>query len=499
MTGQGDDARWRRVNELFHLALERPDSERAAFLDEACGSDSRLRDDIRSLLEAHSQADAFLDVPAVPPAAGSEAEVPAPVIIGQYRIDRVLGRGGMGVVYLAEDTTLGRLVALKMVAPDYSHDLQRRERLRREARVAALLAHPGIATVYALEEFGNDIFIAAEYVPGETLREEIARGPATHARVLDTAIALASALAAAHDRGVIHRDLKPENVIRMPDGGIKILDFGLAQMPPESPGAKRLTVHGRVIGTPAYMSPEQLRLDPIDGRADLFALGIVLSELITGTHPFDAGDSARTITRILESDPNFVVPPATDANRRMAEELGAIIRKCLAKAPAARFSSAHALLAALEQVRQGGGGRDAIRPADAASAMRWWQFHQAATCLCYVGLLLPLWWARGFIGRPGLFVFVAGLISTVAAVVLRLHLWFAASSLPEEWRAQREQSHPWLRVAEVVLVATLAVAGCWVVEEHAAVGATLISASVAVLLSSIFIEPATTRVAFKSF
>lgn len=481
--------RWARVNELFHQALERPEAERKAFIDAACGADHTLRDEVWSLVAAHSQAGGFL-------------ETSAPTTIGQYRIERVIGRGGMGVVYLAEDTRLGRRVALKAVSPESLHDPARRDRLRREARAAAALSHPGIATIYALEEFGDEdpkeMFIAAEYIPGETLREEMNRGPVPLERVLTAAADLASALAAAHDRAVIHRDLKPENIMRTSSGGLKILDFGLAQMSGDPGGAVRLTVEGRAIGTPGYMAPEQIRQGTCDGRTDLFSLGIVLFEMATGRHPFPGSDSAATIARILESSPELPAPAGDESDRARWDGLFRIISRCLAKSPDARFSSAHALVAALEVVRQGGRLPNAAGPTE--PAVRWWEFHQGAACLSYVALMWPMWLARGKIlggGRIGLAIFMVGLLATVAACVLRLHLWFAASSLPDEWRAQREQSHPWLRLAEVLLVVALATAGIGVIEGSVVLGGLLVSAAVAVLLSFALIEPATTRAAFR--
>jgi hypothetical protein len=483
------ESQWRRVNELFHLALEQTESERARFLDEACGPDAALRAELQSLLDAHGRAETFIEEPAARP----------PLNIRQYRIDGVLGRGGMGVVYLAYDTKLERKVALKAISPEYSQDPSRRERLRREGRAAANLNHPGIATVYALEELGDDILIATEYIEGETLRDEIRRGPLAPARALETGIALAGALAAAHEGGVIHRDLKPENVMRPAAGGLKILDFGLAQTPANSETGARLTVDGRVIGTPAYMAPEQIRGHRCDARSDIFAFGIVMFELLSGTHPFGGGDSSSTLARILETDPRFPDADARGGDSRLVGGLWTIVRTCLAKRPDARFPSTQALLAALELVRGGSAPSEPLRHGPALQAMRWWQFHQAAACVAYAALMLPLWWTRTLIGgRWGIWIFVAGLIATVTASVLRLHLLFAASSLPDEWRNQRRKSHPWLRIAEVGLVAVLAGAGFQVLESEAAVGATLVSAAVVVLLSFMLIEPATTRAAFRS-
>jgi hypothetical protein len=481
------ESQWRRVNDLFHLALDRSESERARFLDEACGSDMALRAEVQSLVDSHSQADGFMEVP------------PAPLTIGPYRIDGVIGRGGMGVVYLAYDTKLERKVALKAISPEFSHDSSRRERLRREGRALAALSHPGIATLYALEEFGDQMLIVTEFIEGETLRDEIERGPMPPPKALETAIALAGALAAAHAGGVIHRDLKPENVMRPRAGGLKILDFGLAQMPegPEGKDAARLTIEGKVIGTPAYMAPEQILGNKCDERTDIFSFGIVIFELLAGKHPFGGDGSSSTTARIVEMDPGFPVATARGGDSRLVGGLWTIVRTCLAKRPDGRFASAQQLLSSLELVRSGSSPGEPPRLGPALAAMRWWQFHQAAACVAYAALMLPLWLARTTIGPWGLWIFVAGLIATVTACVLRLHLLFAASSLPDEWRAQRTQSHPWLRLAEIALVVVLAGAGFWVLERFPALGATLVSAAVVVLLSCTLIEPATTRAAFR--
>ncbi|HKV98179.1 MAG TPA: hypothetical protein VJN96_00070, partial [Vicinamibacterales bacterium] len=183
-------ANWARVNELFHQALERPRDQRAAFLAQACGGDDTLRLELASLLEAHDEANDFIEQPVTRPADLAQAGIGPDIAgrtIGHYRLVRVLGAGGMGVVLLADDTKLGRQVALKALAPRFTTDPRRRERLRREARAAAALTHPGIATIYALEEFDDHVYIAGEYVPGETLRDELARGPLPAARVIDTA------------------------------------------------------------------------------------------------------------------------------------------------------------------------------------------------------------------------------------------------------------------------------------------------------------------------
>ena len=241
-------AAWNRVNEVFHQALELAPDERAAFVQGACANAPAIGDEVLSLLAAHARTAQFLAETGMG-ATGNPVSPTArhrlDTIVGQYRVVAILGEGGMGVVYQAEDLRLGRRVALKAISSAVAGDPVRRDRLRREARTAAALTHPGIATVYALEEFGDNLYIAGEFVAGETLREEVGRGPTELGLLLNTAIEFAHALSAAHDRGVIHRDLKPENVIRTPSGHVKILDFGLARMRDLPAELAQLTADGR--------------------------------------------------------------------------------------------------------------------------------------------------------------------------------------------------------------------------------------------------------------
>jgi eukaryotic-like serine/threonine-protein kinase len=500
---------WARINDLFHRALAEPPDRRDVFLDDACGGDTRLRAEVSSLLAAHDRAGDFIEQPAVArPAAVAGESAPAPdesaagQSIGPYIIRRVLGEGGMGVVYLALDTRLGREVALKALRAHLTSDPTRRERLRREARVAAALTHPGIATVYALEEIDGHLYIASEFVAGETLRDELRRGPLSLPQAIGAAAAIARAIAAAHDRGIVHRDLKPENIVRTPDGAIKILDFGLARMPSDLSAQVALTGDGGVLGTPAYMSPEQIRGEPVDARSDLFSLGIVTCELVAGVNPFRSGDPASTIARILESEPARLsahMPPSSDA--RLAA-LDQIVTTCLEKRAEDRYASAHQLVAALE-------GLDAPAaahavPASAAlrrpatggedRALWWWQFHQAATSLTYAALLVPLWFVHVFWpGRPGAVMFLAGLAAAIVAITLRLHLWFTVRSLRSEWKGQHERGRRWLRLADVVLVLVLLAGGLVCLDAHLELAILLIASAAAVLVSFGIIEPTTAR------
>lgn len=500
MTTRDDAPEWAAVNDFFHRALAEPPASRRTWLIAACGSNAALLAEVESLLSAHEMSGEFLDSAAVPSAArapDSDGELPAQ--LGPYRILRVLGRGGMGIVYLAEDARLGRTVALKALPPASTDDESRRERLRREARAAASIAHPGVATVFALEEIDGHLYIASEYVAGETLREEIVRGPLPARRVLETARDIARALDEAHGRGLVHRDLKPENLIRTPGGGVKILDFGLASQRVAASGAARLTAEHVVPGTPDYMSPEQIRGETaIDGRADLFSLGIVLFELAACAHPFGASGTASTVAAILEAEPMPLVL-AGDAPEPATSWLQRIVNRSLQKDPARRYQTAGELADAVERALTAiDAGTPVPRNAVPGEDPRWWwQFHQGAASAAYIALLVPLWFVRGWIGgAAGLLLFLAGLTAVIVASTLRLHLWFAARSLPGEWRTQHRTAGRWIRLGDWLFVAALVLASVLTLVAHQTVGIILLAAAVAVALSAALIEPATTRAAF---
>jgi serine/threonine-protein kinase len=500
-----DPGAWRRINDIFHRALDREPGARHAFVRDACRDAPELESEVLSLLDAHGRTGSFLEAPpAIPaePATDLDAQRLVGQSLGQYRIHAVLGEGGMGVVYRAEDVRLGRPVALKVVAPRFTGDEKRRERLRREARAAAALNHPGIATVYALEEIDGLVFIAGEFVEGETLRDEIGRGPASVARTIETGVAVARALAAAHDRGVVHRDLKPENLIRTPAGDVKILDFGLARLRDVPAPLAQLTDDGSLLGTPAYMSPEQIRGEPVDGRSDLFALGVVLYELASGVHPFAGADPASTIARILEAEPPRLSVPgmAGSGGLQQLGEIDAIVRTCLRKTPPGRYQSAHELAGALQRVQSGHPSSAPMSfdpPADAAAARWWWQFHQAAATVGYALLMIAIWLARGRLGgAPGRLLFIGALTAVIAAVLLRLHLWFTLRSYPSEWSRQHRHARRWIRVADAAFAAALLLGGLGVLDADAGLASVLVGAAVTVAVAAAIIEPATTRAAF---
>lgn len=339
--------RWQQVEALFAEAIELPAAARADFLA-ACTDDPAVRNDLAHLLAAHDRAGAFLDELDAPRAAAllapADEAVQSGAYIGPYRVRHRLGSGGMGVVYLAHDPRLDRPVALKLLSPRLSAEETARRRLVEEAKAASALDHPHIATIYEIgEAAGGQLFIAMAYYEGETLRQRIDHGPLSVAEALDLACMIADGLAAAHRRGIIHRDVKPANVIitRPPasesSGVAKIVDFGVAK----GTGAD-LTREGVRLGTIAYMSPEQTRGSAVDHRTDLWSLGVVLYEMLTGVRPF-GGDAEAVVYGIRHDQP----VPAERLRPEVSPALARILDRCLAKEPAARYVRAEHLLADL--------------------------------------------------------------------------------------------------------------------------------------------------------
>jgi hypothetical protein len=337
------------------------------------------------------------------------------------------------------------------------------------------------------------------------VRNVLARGPLGVGRTIEVARALAGALAAAHARGIVHRDLKPENLALTPAGHVKILGFGLAHILDDAESAA-LTKTGAAIGTPSYMSPEQIRGAPVDPRSDIFSLGVVIYELATGTHPFRAGTTPSAIASILEDQPEPLTArlPSSDVSPA-AYALERIVTTALAKTPDARYQSAADMAAALESVVEGTAPARTPPPDQATSeatratgARWWWQFHQAATTAAYLLLLIAVWHTRGNWTNPDLAMslFLAGVVAVVVAGALRLHLWFASLNYEEEWAEQHRRTRLWIRLADLLFSIVLLASGV------AAIGAEapavlLVAAAASVAVSSVVVEPATTRAAFR--
>src|SRR2546426_2632063 len=353
--------RWQKVKEIFHSALERAPGERSAFLSDACGQDEELRKEVESLIASHERSGEFIDSPAYEAAAElivhDKAQLRPGQSIGSFEIISFISRGGMGEVYLAQDRRLSRKVALKILPASFTKDIDRLGRFEQEARAASALNHPNIITIYEILKANSTHVIATEFVEGETLRQRLSHTVLSLNQSLQIAIQIADALAAAHQAGIVHRDIKPENVMLRPDGYVKVLDFGLAKLAGrQSPMietqaptiAKVNTEPGTVMGTATYMSPEQARGVAVDGRSDIFSLGVVIYEMVTGCAPFDGETPSDVIASILKTDP----PPLARRSPEAFPELQWIVSKALRKDLDERYQTAKELLGDLRNLRR---------------------------------------------------------------------------------------------------------------------------------------------------
>jgi len=351
--------RWKRVEEVYHEARTRPSGERAAFVNERCAGDEELQREVQDMLRSHEQASGFIEEPAMNVAARLTPNGPslAGKLISHYRVLSLVGSGGMGEVYLAEDTGLGRRVALKLLPEDLAKDGQRVNRLQQEARAASNLNHPNILTIHEIGQVGSRHFIATEFIDGETLRQRLNKEPMELGALLQVAVDIASALAAAHAAGIIHRDIKPDNVMIRRDRIVKVLDFGLAKLTPrnaasvETEDPTKLLVNtepGVVMGTANYMSPEQARGVEVDARTDIWSLGAVLYEMVTGHVPFEGQTPTDVLSLILQKQP----PPIARYSADVPEELERIITKSLVKDRDDRYQTIKDLLIDLQRLRR---------------------------------------------------------------------------------------------------------------------------------------------------
>lgn len=381
-------AHWAELDRIFAEAREMPLAEQAAYLARACGSNAELRTEAESLLSASNLTGEFMARPAIDrlaqSLAGDGLDLKSGRRIGAYALVRQLGSGGAGEVWRAKDERLGRDVAIKFLLPHLSGDAEKLRRFAEEARAASTLNHPNILIVHDIGEQEGMPYLVAECLEGRSLRERLKAGPMAVSEAVTVAQGIAQGLAAAHERGIVHRDLKPENTFLKSDGGIKLLDFGLAKLklPAASPvataddGALSL-----VAGTAAYMAPEQARGEPPDPRSDLFALGVMMYEMLAGQHPFRGASVFETLNAILTRDPaelqeiNHHVPPA----------LARIVMRLLQKSPDARFQSARDLGWSLAQATD----RPSAPAAAADPKSRWLRF---AVPLAIVAAVAVGWW-----------------------------------------------------------------------------------------------------------
>jgi serine/threonine-protein kinase len=345
------------IEEVFHVALSCEVEERQAYLDRVCLGDAVMRHEVESLVAAYGSSDGLLDQTGVTLAmnimGSREDESMAGQQVGFYQIIRSLGHGGMGAVYLAEDLRLNRKVALKFLSSDFISDSWAKRQLIKEAQAVAMLDHPNICAVYGFEETGEHSFIVMQYIEGETLSELIRHG-LTSNQLVALAQQIVSALGNAHAHGIIHRDVKPKNIMVTPSGQVKVLDFGLAKTTPKTleevtESISELARDGLLVGTVAYMSPEQLRRENLDYRSDIFSVGTVLYEMASGKNPYAHQTNAEVISAIMSSEPRSLRQIAVNCPRGLER----IVDRCLQKDRADRFQSAAELLIDLENVQRG--------------------------------------------------------------------------------------------------------------------------------------------------
>ncbi len=343
MKGSAQRERWRRLGELLAATLEREPADRDAFLDDACGGDAALRREVASLMKAHSRPGAVDRLAEDVAPLTERLRKPAPSLagrsVGRYQVHERMGGGGMGVVYRATDTRAGATVAFKVLKPSLDGDATAPARFRLEARAVSALDHPNICTVHEIGETDDGrLFIAMPLYEGETLNLRIARGPVPTAEAVAIAVQMARALANVHAQGIIHRDIKPSNVMVMGDGLVKLLDFGIAKLA----GLTLTNSLAGPLGTIGYMSPEQLRGDPVDHRTDIWSLGVVLYEMLAGHRPF-RGAAGVVVNAIVHGDPEPLIRLRPD----IPDSVSRVANSALLKLPDARCASAEEFAGAL--------------------------------------------------------------------------------------------------------------------------------------------------------
>jgi serine/threonine protein kinase len=336
-----DSSRRRRIEVLFDQCSDLPPEQRGRFLEVAVAGDQELKREVEALLESAERAQSSGRLERIVAAAFDLPRTPAgkPGTGDRYELLEKLGGGGMGVVYKGRERRTGRLVALKFLSESLAEDPVIRRRFHREARAAAALEHPNIGVIHGVEEQDGRLFLVMPFYGGGTLKQRIAAGPLPVADAVSCAIQIAEGLSLAHGWGIVHRDIKPANLIFADDGTLKILDFGIAKV-----GGEKLTRTGLVLGTLAYMSPEQATGGTVDHRTDLWALGVVLHEMLAGRPPFAASSIEQLFRAVRFSDP----PPVRDSRPEVPERVQVVVARLLQRDPDRRYPDAHAVAAALK-------------------------------------------------------------------------------------------------------------------------------------------------------
>ena len=384
--------RWQQIRDLLEKVLEAAPQQRSALLQRACASDDSLRQEVETLLAASDDVrSSFLQ------SARPRVTLTPRTKLGEYEVKSLLGSGGMGEVYRARDSRLGRDVAIKVLPSALSADPERLRRFEQEARAAAALNHPNILAVFQMGTYEGAPYLVSELLDGETLREQNKRGKLAMRKAIDYGVQIAHGLAAAHEKGIVHRDLKPENLFVTKDGRLKILDFGLAKLTQPQSGAEHSaptlnerTEAGVVMGTVGYMAPEQVRGQTADHRADVFAFGAILYEMLAGKRAFQKPTSADTMSAILNEDP----PGISHVTSNIPPALQRVVHRCLEKSPEQRFQSASDLAFALDALSSTSEPISAPTPVLEEKALKPKKWSWVAVTSLLVALFIGLffWW-----------------------------------------------------------------------------------------------------------
>jgi Tol biopolymer transport system component len=399
---------WHKAKQIYQSAIELDPSQREAFLVQACAGDDLLRQEVESLLACRPEAEEFMEEPALDAAARALAQEqsrePDPDLSGRsllhYRVEEKIGTGGMGVVYRAEDTKLDRQVAIKVLPDIFGGDPQRLVRFEREAKLLASLNHPNIAAIHGLEQAGGKRFLVLELVEGETLAERIAKRPLPMHEALEVCRQIAEGLEAAHEKGVIHRDLKPANVKITPEDKVKVLDFGLAKAlhgeaaladARHSPTlTDQMTRPGVILGTAAYMSPEQAKGMAADKRSDIWSFGCILYECLTGRRAFAGETVTETLAAILKGEPDWGALPTS-----MPLQVIGLLRRCLQKNPRQRFHDIGDAGIMMEMASQEPSAADSTAASKALKRMRWIASTASIVTLLVLAVAGIIWFSQG--------------------------------------------------------------------------------------------------------
>src|SRR5436189_1171386 len=399
-------ARLQTIEEIFHAALDQEPEQVARFVDTACDGDELLRRKVEALLASHQRAGSFIETSSVGLATRIIENEQADLLVGQtfghYKLSKRIGSGGMGEVYLATDIKGGRKAALKLLPMHFTGDAERLHRFQQEAHALVGLNHPNILTVYEIGQDHSIHYMASELIEGETLRQRLEHGPMQLREAVDVAIQVASALVAAHETGIVHRDIKPENIMLRPDGYVKVLDFGIAklveqELPLTTPRDEALSLVetnlGSIMGTVRYMSPEQACGAQVDKSTDIWSLGVVLYEMVTGHAPFTGDTPKEVMSAILEKEP----APLTHYVAHLPAELQQIVSKALCKDRTERYQSAGEVLQELNNLRRKLESKAELERSTAPSWLRWTRSPTTVALLLLASVLalaLPFYWHR---------------------------------------------------------------------------------------------------------